>query len=457
MIRQRARNSPSRRWTITSFDVPSFSRREFVGKCATLAGASCVPLSLPLLTPFEEARFKLRKDQADAAKGAPGFPYADLPDTTQQALEQLHIQRRVVPTDDPDRVRRGEFSFHRDLEQERMQRAEDLIRRIEPGPFENPGYFAYLAYEVASFELAFSTLRDQFSRVLFGTVHDANAESSSRHTTAGACTVVFMNSGLIDFFYQAAKASIEAQRPVRSRNFVQTDADLKDVRDRLKINPAPVERLYHTLESYFYLGYPRAFPNEPLLPEQSVVMDALKGMTERWAIAHEYGHRLALGLNFEKSPGSAAWSEEYFADVNATVLTVLSAARLDRLPPEVSLGGGNFALACLEIVRRAYSIVTTGLQGEDVGTETHPPSRERAQQNIAIFRRFFNVKYDTTDHGFDLSLVVPGKTTNGDSFGSDRVAQAYAPANVLLAIWPAVKERLLQQYKSKRPLHKIWH
>lgn len=446
--------------SITGPTRARLSRRDFIGNCAILAAASKFRFNEPLSTGLDEARLMLRKEQAEAANEAPSFPHAVLPDATQLSLERLHIQRQVVPTKDPERVRRGEFSFHRDLECERMQRAEELIRRVAPGPYEDPGYFAYLAYEAASFEMVFPKLRDQFSRTLFGTVHEAMVDSFAHHTNKADYTVIFMNSGLVDFFYQAAKASVEAQQPTRinrkGRSFVGTDVDLEEVRAGLKTNPAPVERLYRTLESYFYLGYPRAFWNEPLLPEESVVLEALEGMTERWALAHEYGHGLALGVDLGKAP-NPAWAEEFFADTNAAILTVLSAATLDGLPPEVALTGGNFGLACLEIVRRAYSIVTAGYENQDKGTETHPPYLERAQQNIAVFRRFFDVKYETAGPGFDLRFVMRDHTPDQDNFGKDRASLVYVPSNVLLVIWPTVRELLLQQYKAKRPLHKMWH
>jgi hypothetical protein len=178
-------------------------------------------------------------------------------------------------------------------------------------------------------------------------------------------------------------------------------------------------------------------------------------MAERWTLAHEYGHGLALGLDFSKAPGNSSWAEEFVADNSAAILTVLSAAQLDALPPEFALSGGNFTLACLDVIRRAYSVVTTGREDADLGSETHPPYKARAEQNIAVFGKVFDVKYKEGGAGFDLAYDLR-KDAPEHSVGSEFRDRVYALSNVLFEIWPAVKQRLGQQFIGKRPLHKMW-
>jgi hypothetical protein len=391
-----------------------------------------------------EARRFLREEQARAAAGAPGFPYANLESVTEQALSLLRAQRRFDPTSDVSMVRRGVFRFHRESEEERIRRSEELVRRVQPGPFEDPGYFAFLAYEAASIEMALPKVdKERFSRFLLGTIHEASVNAFSERFDSSGYTVVLLYSGFIDFIYQSAKAVVEAVHPVRtpdSSSFVRATMDLEKIRAELKANDAPVNRVYRTLESYFFKGYPRAFANETLLEEQVPMLEVLVYMAERWTLAHEYGHGLASGLDFSKAPGSSPWAEEFNADNSAAILTVLSAASLDDFSPEFALSGGNFTLACLDIVRRAYSIVTTGREGGDSGTQTYPPYKLRAERNIAVFQQLSEKQYREGGAGFDLDF-------------SDRV---YACSNVLFEIWPAVRERLWQQFAAKRPLHKIW-
>ena len=220
---------------------------------------------------LSQARRFLREEQARAAKGALGFPYAHLENVTEQSVGLLKRQRQFVPTSDPNIVRRGVFRFDREPEVERIRRSEDLVRRVEPGPFEDPGYFAFLAYQAASIEMALPLdHKDRFSRFLLGTVHAASVNAFSQRFSSTGYTVVALHSGIIDFIYQSAKAVVDALNPVRTpdaSSFVRSNADLERIRAELKTNDAPVDRVYRTLESYFFQGYPRAFANEAVFEE----------------------------------------------------------------------------------------------------------------------------------------------------------------------------------------------
>ncbi|HSY99642.1 MAG TPA: hypothetical protein VK788_09105 [Terriglobales bacterium] len=444
---------------------PDISRRELLGNCMKTLALAMMPFDPQSSEPgLSEARRFLRKAQASAAKDAPGFPYKSLENVTEQSLILLKVQRRLDPTSDVNTVRRGVSHFHREDEEERIRHSEELVRRVQPGPFEDPGYFAFLAYEAASIEMALPKLgKERFSQYLLGTIHEASVNAFSKQFDSTGYTVVLLYSGLIDFIYQCAKAVVEALHPVRTpesgshdrRSLVQATMDLEKIRAELKANDAPVNRVYRTLESYFFKGYPRAFANETLLAEHVPMLEVLVSMAERWTLAHEYGHGLASGLDFSKAPGKSSWSEEFVADNSAAILTVSSAASLDDVRPEFALSGGNFSLACLDIIRRAYSIVTTGCEGQDSGSKTHPPYKLRAERNIAVFRQFFDYR-DNGDAGFDLDFVLREETPAEHGFGSEYEGRVYAFSNVLFDIWPAVKERLGQQFTARRPLHKIW-
>lgn len=438
------------------------SRRGLLGSGMKTIGLTMIQGSvLYSASGLDEARRFLREEQAKAAKGRPGFPYANRENVTEQSLSRLMTQRQYVPTGDPNMVRRGVLHFDRRQEEERIRRSGELVRRVEPGPFEDPGYFAFLAYEAASFEM--TALPQEgwggFSRFLLGTVHTASVNAFSQQSEADGYWVVLLNSGFIDFVYQSAKAVIEALHPVRSvdnKSFVQANTDPQKIRAELKVNDAPANRVYRTLESYFFGGYPRAFTNETLLEEHIPPLESLVSMAERWTLAHEYGHGLALDLDFRKAP-NPSWAEEFFADGQATILTVLSALSLDGVPPEVPLSGGVFTLACLNLVRRAYSIVTTGQDSQDSGSATHPPYKRRAEQNVTVFRHYFDVQYkDGGRAGLDWQFKLRKNLPAEDTFVREHREGVYVFANVLFDIWPAVKQRLAEQFKAKRPLHEMW-
>jgi hypothetical protein len=53
---------------------------------------------------------------------------------------------------------RGIFKFDRRQEEERLRLAEELIRRVDPGPYEDPNYLALLAFQAASIEMCLRSL-----------------------------------------------------------------------------------------------------------------------------------------------------------------------------------------------------------------------------------------------------------------------------------------------------------
>jgi hypothetical protein len=389
---------------------------------------------------------------------------------TDAALERLEKIYRFDPTEVPNLVRRGAFRYDRELESRRIARAQALIRRVEPGPFEDPNYFAILAYEAASIEMAYDFMaqgaltEDLFSKTLLGTLHAPEVNAFARKEAKDGYTIVMLNSGLVDFIYQAAKAIVEAVNPSRvvdGRSAVKGDFSLEAVRARLVSDPRPAERLYRTLEAYFFAGYPRASAGETIPEEHGPVLKIVVGLAERWVIGHEYGHGLALLSAFEHPPPGVnpKIAEEYFADSTATVATVISAGELDVVPPEFPLAGAIFALACLDLLQRAFSVLRTGKEmGAYVEQGTHPKPRERATAVINSFRQSFDVDYhpDRTGRRFDLAFALRSETPEVHGFSSEHSKRAYAHANVLQTIWEPVKDRLFEDFRRKRPLHPLW-
>lgn len=150
------------------------------------------------------------------------------------------------------------------------------------------------------------------------------------------------------------------------------------------------------------------------------------------------------------------WAKEYFADCQATITTVISAKLLDSVPPELPLGSAIFALACLDIRQRALCILRTGKETEsDADQGTHPNARDRASNVISFFRQFFNVTYHS-DGTCDLEFALREESPEVHGFSGKYSEIAYEHANILLAIWKLVKQRLLEDFRSKRPLHPLW-
>jgi hypothetical protein len=414
---------------------------------------------------LDNARTWLRAAQSVSANMKPPISKGQL--RTDAALERLEETFRYDSTEVPNLVRRGAFRYDRELESRRIERAQALIRRVEPGPFEDPRYFAILAYQAASVELGYGFRaqgapdQDPFSKFLLGTLHAPDVNAFARKQAKDGYTIVMLYSGLVDFIYQAAKVIVEALNPSRSvdgRSAVTANFNLEAVQARLVSDPRPAERLYRTLEAYFFAGYPRASAFEMIPQEHYPMLGQVIDLAERWVIGHEYGHGLAPSSAFEQPPGvNPRWAEEYFADAQATIATVISAYKLDVVPPEFPLAAAIFALACLDLLQRAFHVLQIGKEtGSNAESKTHPKARDRANALIYCFRQFFDVNYRPADRTFDLTFVERPEPPKVHNFTSEGSKKAYAYANVLETVWMPTKDRLLEDFHRKRPLHPLW-
>lgn len=244
---------------------------------------------------LERARWILRSKQREYTVAA--SPTATLASVTDVSLGFLDRMTGFRPTADAGRVKRGPWTFDRDLEVERIACARTLIRRTAPGLLEDPNYLALLAYQAASIQIAHENMladsksRDRFSRYVLGTVFRPELNAFATKVPIEGYSIIVLHSGLIDFVYQAAKAVIEALNPSRSttgRSAVAAALDLKLIRERMRSEPGALVRLYRVLAAYFFDGYPRASSFETVLDEQSPPLSLLVSMAERWILGHEY-------------------------------------------------------------------------------------------------------------------------------------------------------------------------
>jgi len=406
-----------------------------------------------------ESRNYLRFLQEEAAKDSGGFNRAVSGDITEMSIQCLRKQTAYISSNDPELVRRGCYKYSRIQEDQRILHAEELIRRVRPGPFEDANYFALLAYQAASIEMTIPWVnKNIFRSYLLGTLHAPFVNAFARIQKSSGATTVIVHSGMIDFIYQAAKAVVEALNPQLvndGKAAARAQTDLNVIKQGLIKNSAPSDRLYKTLESYFFIGYPRAFAEEKVRDEHGIILGVIVPLSERWIIAHEYGHELTKNFDFSKAPNNPSWAKEFSADTNATIATVLSAAQLDVLPPEFPLSAGSFVLACIEILERALSLLTTGQDSVRHESQSHPPNEVRASQIVTQFYHFFDFKYRDTG-GFDLDFGFRSEVPENEELGKELKDKTHFFSRVLMAIWESVREQLLNQFKLNRQLHRMW-
>jgi hypothetical protein len=233
---------------------------------------------------------------------------------------------------------------------------------------------------------------------------------------------------------------------------VVATGDLDEVAAFLDSHEGPSERLHRTLEAAFYDGYPRARNAGPPPPaEHGPPLSYLVGMAERFTIAHEYAHGRAPAAGPGAGPTERR-AEEHLADHVGMFWTVHSALKFDDIQPVFALGGALFTLGCLDVRRRALSVLLTGdeylLPAE---SHTHPAPEARSEQILEKFDEHFRI--DEAAGTAEASLVP---LSGGDYLSPVRRQQAKAYSRILEMIWERVLPRLEESHRSGRPLHPMW-
>jgi hypothetical protein len=367
----------------------------------------------------------------------------------EQQLEQaLECARRYQDTAKPDGqyLRIGCLKYPPNLEKLRWQRTENVIRRVRPGIDEDPRYLAEVAREAASLEVVISKahtgspdpmLLNLCDHVLLGTTADPEVDASSE--PKAGYVLVLLRNGLIEFLYQAAKATVLSWRPIRPKPGTSGGmaVSIADVERILQRDHSTLELLSRTLHSYMFRGLAR--PRFVLRPPPKYVcpLELLTIASERFVIAHEYGHALWQHMNaaYTRPPGISEWGDEFNADFFAWFFTTISGDKLDLLPPNVALQGGFFVLYALEILRKTRDLIQFGSIHEDKGTKSHPPNERR----IDFLRKLYTKQNFKSNDKLSLDVedaLVPGKT--------------------LEYLWSKIQYKFLNAFRQRRPLFPLW-
>jgi hypothetical protein len=415
---------------------------------------------------LSKSRNFLRETQERCARQSGAFPGNRPLSTLAPTLAALQEYRSFEETDIPGIVRRGLLKFDRKIEERRIDLAEQLILRTMPGPYEDSSYLALLAYQAASIEMTLNNVATSddrpWSRVILGTIHSPDVNALAKGFVQGGYTTVMVFSALIDFVYQSAKAAVAASNPTRiydGSTDIRSNLSPDALRRQIRENSEPIDRLYATLEAYFYHGYPRAFAKEQVREENVVSLGMLIGLAERFVVGHEYGHKNAkLTKRDPEHSSNSKWREEFFADRHAMFINVMSGATLDEINPEVALCGAVFSLTCADILSRSMSIALQGEEVPDEGSEDHPPLKTRIMRLVDGFHEVFDIRYASGYREADLSIRPhPVSATSVDPAIREHVrsgASSYADA--LMIIWEQVRDLLKRDFESGRRLHSMW-
>lgn len=360
-----------------------------------------------------------------------------------QALSELEI-RRSHADDENSIAIDGVFNYDLESEKRRWDRTERIIRRVDPGKYEDANYLEMLARQAATVELQIiesdPNTEIHLGKILFGTIGQPRSEATTR--LVGNVVVIELSAGLVTLMYQLAKAAVLASKLMDPHGdaAVSVNAKLDEVQRVLIDNPEPERIVYETIINYIYRGVPKPITSSIPDPEYHPPLTLLTMYAERSVIAHEYGHALTDFFNVidfedvDQQLISKHWQREFRADIFSASMVGLSAANQDRVAPNIAFNGSLFAFKVHEILDQVVTLVHGKKLDSKWQSETHPPYEQRMKLVIDAYKDWFEDPEDPfTDH---------------------RGMLQWHP--VIEVLWDRVRPKVIDEIASDRAVHPIW-
>jgi hypothetical protein len=371
-----------------------------------------------------------------------------------KAALEVTSEREKRLIEDGEYLREGELKYPVQSERARWKHIREMLKRIDPGPHEDPNYLVLLCRQAASIEMSLTTIdgltsgqvpQEILSRILIGTTAEPRSRGSCNKF--GEFAVIRVSAGLVDLLYQTAKAVSLAWKPIppapgTSVGFARSEKAVDEVLDA---DPTPVGLLADTLSAWLYEGRHRPSYSWPPPDNYHVPLTILTNGAERFVLAHEYAHALADYIGDLRRADESArilekeeqtkWQKELAADAFAAAVVTVSSATLDKLPMNLGLEGAVLSMKAHEILNEALAIGLTGeIPKAPAVSETHPPFDARIASLEAIFMSRHEDK------------VVAADALRGMMTASRTASQ----------IWARAAPRLSGEFRAGRRLHPIW-
>jgi hypothetical protein len=364
------------------------------------------------------------------------------------ALEAA-ANRRAQSSRDGDYIREGALKYEAKLEEARWALTTRIIKRVIPGPCEDPRYLEMLARQAASIEFLLERPEpkskaqknaDALSRILIGTTGEPRSQGYS--ALEDGMAIILISAGMFDFLYQTSKAVVLSWKPIEPAkgSAVGFSALVADMEQVLNENPYPADLLYNTLAAWLYEGRPRAKDSTAPPIDYQWPLTLLINGAERFVVAHEYGHAFMHQLGVSARGGQmpqapkGPWSREFQADGFAHFAVAQSSAILDLLPANMALQGAVVAMKAHQILDAAMQIATTGIQATETARVSHPPFSQR----IALLEESYLRHHP---HPSIAQKDLPGMLFPGQTIDE---------------LWRRAKPRLKARFDQGFTIHKIW-
>jgi hypothetical protein len=391
------------------------------------------------------------------------------------ATQVLNYQNELEKNSksDEDYIYSNGYRHPKELEKSRWKRTREILNRIEPGPYEDLGYFHMCARHAATFELQLidsgsfdrKYVEERLDRILIATEPELvlNAEAQLLENTN--YTLVWLSVGLMQYVYQLAKIvtlSWHLEKPATESQFPFFSSKIEDVEAVLKENPEPLTQFIGLLENYLVNGIPRYQYSQMPDPNRQNLIGQLTKVSERFVIYHEFIHAIFhfapelrhvwynskdlkdLGLN------NLDHYQEFQADLMAFSFMTRGLENFDGLPLRVSLRGPLLVLQAIDIFYRALDVICLGKIKESHKSDTHPAPINRTMAIIEMFKLEASRQYDL---GLQQNEKLLGNTK--EEFVQRSLDWAFFPSQTLELLWEQAMPKLLSLRNSIR-LHQIW-
>lgn len=336
----------------------------------------------------------------------------------------------------------GPFRYPEHTERLRWARTRDIIKRVSPGQDEDPNYLEMIARQAASVEMilrheheaeANGPVSAICDHILLGTI--PTFEASAYESRYGDFYYVLISSGLIEFAYQLAKSVVLSWKPMprTSGTRVSFSPNLEDVDEVLASYSYPLELFKQTLASYMFHGRPRVESNSPPPSHYHPPLSILVNSSERFVIAHEYGHALHEARDMVY-PEMGPTNEEFSSDFFAFYMLEKSGLVLDGWSQNFSLQGGFFVLGVMNVIKDALDLIGFGEPDINERFSGHPPPSDR----IALWKQFYLDRVSNQDDSLSIRIAL-------------------FPCQTLNKLWARIRERCSEEWPGSQALHPIWH
>ncbi|MFZ0707738.1 MAG: hypothetical protein WAM71_19210 [Candidatus Korobacteraceae bacterium] len=413
------------------------------GKLRELTADNDVTLSDLEHTPLVQGRKFLSRLQEVALGGSvnqDASPTKSAFDEARQYLEQREVEAARGPQTD------------RQLDQ--FRRAEEILERSRPGPYEVSNDMGPFALQAASIEaIIHDDLRkvqptpDFRPAIIIGTIIYSNLAEPWIVLSISGCKVLVIDAMFVDFLYQLIKVSMSASKVTlhHQDDHAMVELDFAAVSDQIRSQPELSDGLFRSVRRYIAEGRPDSSTTSPPGVEIQEALGTYIQMAERYLVALGYS-QITLGgsdwpmpvLNLDFDPAKATPEQmQFLRDLVPLDYCVRGRSFIDQSDPLHAVVGCCFTMSAIYLRRRMLLTMDPG-------------SRKWASEDIASF----SGRLQRLLQYVHRQMIKGGASPD---FADRALNNAWLTGITPLKLWEAIEPRLqAEQQRGLKALPLWW-